>query len=307
MRYVDILEDENRDSAALCVYHIMTFVHEFTSMVQDGMIVISEIWHQVLKLSNSVQDMELTNFFTAERKAELLRVIWARSKGRGMQSALAKTDQRRVRCGVMSNLFYCATLLDPCRTPSSDQFFDFRHAFKTQVYEFCIRKGKDEDCHEVFLEKNLSELNDVRSQWFEMYRKRGYDCFNTFKDNPVRWWKSDSVKLFAPQLREFAIEVLSICPASRYDERSFNFRNHFAKERRDRMSSKTFDRMMFCAWNSTLLLNNGFEPECTGDAIHADCDSEELMELSTRIFASSEDSAWSFQDREDEFFFLEKE
>ena len=82
MRYVDILEDDNRESAALCVYHTMTFVHEFTSMVQDGMIVISEIWHQVLKLSNSVHDMDLTTFFTAERKAELLRVISARSKGR---------------------------------------------------------------------------------------------------------------------------------------------------------------------------------------------------------------------------------
>ena len=40
MRYVDILEDDNRESAALCLYHIMTFVHEFTSMAQDGMIVI---------------------------------------------------------------------------------------------------------------------------------------------------------------------------------------------------------------------------------------------------------------------------
>ena len=47
----------------------------------------------------------LTTFFTAERKAELLRVIWARSKGRGMQSALASTDQRRVRYGMMSNCF----------------------------------------------------------------------------------------------------------------------------------------------------------------------------------------------------------
>ena len=119
----------------------------------------------------------------------------------------------------------------------------------------------------------------------------GYDCFHTFKDNPVRWRKSDSVKLIAPQLQEFAIEVLPICPAPRYDECSCNFRNQFGKERRDRMSLKTFDRMMFCAWNSTLLLNNRFEPECTGDTIDADCDSEELMELSTLIFASSEDSA----------------
>ena len=44
-----------------------------------------------------------------------------------------------------------------------------------------------------------------------------------------------------------------------------------------------------------------------GDTIDTDCDSEELMELSTRIFASLEDSAWGFQDREDEFFFLENE
>ena len=67
MRYVGILED--RELAALCVYHIMTFVHEFSSMVQDGVIVISEIWHQVLKFSNSVQDMESSTLFTAERKA----------------------------------------------------------------------------------------------------------------------------------------------------------------------------------------------------------------------------------------------
>ena len=92
-----------------------------------------------------------------------------------MQSALANTDQRRVRCWMISNFFYFAILLYPCRTPSSDQIFDFRHAFKTKVYEFCIWKGKDEDCHEVFLEKTLSELNDVRSHCFEMYRKRGYD------------------------------------------------------------------------------------------------------------------------------------
>ena len=257
--YVALIDDHQLHSNVLAVYHILKLLCDYARHFNHSSAQLSEPFAMIQDIRRKIMALSTTTFLTIERKGWLFRVIDARVNGDVLMPSIEGVSQKSPKFRILSDVHYCATMLDPNLSHETDGDERCGDAFVRQALSFLRRVKGAGGYSERHVQMLLSQVEKAKAVWSDMHNSQDAIryCLNDYSGNPFGWWKYRAGDLEINLLREMAMMVLSLVPSSFEDERGSIMSSRFNPSFRDTLPSRLFDAILFTSWNGWLIRKNG--------------------------------------------------
>ena len=210
----------------------------------------ARIYHVVREtnaLENHLKNIPVTDFMTAERKAEIMAVFESRKTGNRREGG------GRINATLIQDVHLAAFLLDPEQSPADDTMYEIR--LLQLISAYFSGSGTSEE-QEERMQDIFVQYKSVRAQW---ENERDDPLMRTFlraaRRYPLLWWKRLRSNMLFKDVCEFALRVLSASPSSCSVERSFSLQKRIRTDARNLMDSDKVRKLVYCHWNGRLTCN----------------------------------------------------